>query len=157
MAATVRLMRDFPLGPALGQCCGGHVSVLFEPMRPRAAAVALFGAGHVGRALVRVLGDLPLRVDLDRFAAGRVSRQAVRATSRTVFAADPAAQVGRLPAGTLVLVMTHDHQIDFAIVAAALARDDFAACRADRLRHQTRALRAPPGACRGSMRRRSAG
>ena len=118
-------VREFPLGPALGQCCGGHVSVLFEPMRPARLHVALFGAGHVGRALVRLLGDLPLRVSWidsrpDAFPAccpGNVA---------TLHAADPAAQIENLPAGALVLVMTHDHQIDFGIVAAALARDDFA-------------------------------
>lgn len=119
------VVRDFPLGPALGQCCGGHVSVLFEPMRPARLHVALFGAGHVGRALVRLLGDLPLRVTWidsrpDAFPLGSPGNVA------SVFAADPAAQVALLPAGTLVLVMTHDHQIDFSIVAAALARDDFA-------------------------------
>jgi xanthine dehydrogenase accessory factor len=87
--------------------------------------VALFGAGHVGRALVRLLGDLPLRVTWidsrpDAFPAGSPSNVV------SVFAADPAAQVERLPAGTLVLVMTHDHQIDFGIVATALARNDLA-------------------------------
>ncbi len=48
------VMRDFPLGPALGQCCGGHVSVLFEPLAPP-WRIALFGAGHVGQAVARVL------------------------------------------------------------------------------------------------------
>lgn len=120
------MLREFPLGPALGQCCGGHVSVLFEPVRPVRLHVALFGAGHVGRALVRLLGDLPLRVTWidsrpDAFLAGCPSNVA------SVVAADPAAQIERLPAGVLVLVMTHDHQIDFGIVAAALARDDLAA------------------------------
>jgi len=36
----------FPLGPALGQCCGGHVTVLFEVLRPPRLQIALFGAGH---------------------------------------------------------------------------------------------------------------
>jgi xanthine/CO dehydrogenase XdhC/CoxF family maturation factor len=42
-------LRAFPLGPALGQCCGGHATVLLEPMRPPEPHVAIFGAGHVGR------------------------------------------------------------------------------------------------------------
>src|ERR1700712_3256137 len=45
--------RDFALGPALGQCCGGHVTVLFEVLRPPRLHVGLFGAGHVGKALVK--------------------------------------------------------------------------------------------------------
>jgi xanthine dehydrogenase accessory factor len=52
------VLRDFPLGPELGQCCGGHVSVMFEPLRPALTHIALFGAGHIGRALVGLLGGL---------------------------------------------------------------------------------------------------
>jgi xanthine dehydrogenase accessory factor len=116
--------RDFPLGPGLGQCCGGHVSVLFEPMLPTGGHVALFGAGHVGRALVKVLGDLPGRVTwidsrLDAFPAELPANVRRRLTDA------PAGQVALLPAGTLLLVMTHDHQVDFEIIAAALQRDDF--------------------------------
>ena len=55
-------LREFPLDPAIGQCCGGHASLLFEPMRPEADTLLLFGAGHVGKALVQVLADLPFRV-----------------------------------------------------------------------------------------------
>jgi xanthine dehydrogenase accessory factor len=117
------VLRDFPLGPALGQCCGGHVSVLFEPLRPSLLHVAVFGAGHVGRALAGLLSGLRLRVtwfdtreDLLADAPGCVD---ARHTS------DPAREVAALPAGTLVLVMTHDHQIDFDIVAAALPRTVF--------------------------------
>lgn len=115
------ILRDFPLGPALGQCCGGRVSVLFEPVRPAATHVALFGAGHVGRALVRLLGDLPCRVTwIDPRADAFPD---VCPTNTTCHAA---VAVTALPAGTHVLVMTHDHQLDFDIVAAALPRDDFA-------------------------------
>jgi xanthine dehydrogenase accessory factor len=120
------MTRDFPLGPALGQCCGGHVTVVFEPMRPARAHVALFGAGHVGRALVRLLGDLPLRVSWidsrpDAFPAG------VAANVTPSLVPHPAGRVASLPADAIVLVMTHDHQLDFAIVEAALSRGDFAA------------------------------
>ncbi len=113
--------RDFPLGPALGQCCGGHVSLLFEPVRPPVWEVALFGAGHVGRAVASLLGMLPCRLTwIDSRAAefppGAVGR--VRA--------DPVAERAGLPKGGFVLVMTHDHQLDYDLVAAALHRGDFA-------------------------------
>jgi len=116
-------VRDFPLGPALGQCCGGAASVLFEPIRPVAWRLALFGAGHVGSALVRLLRELPCRVD---WFDGRADAfpEAPPANVRAHAADDPAALVGGLTAGSRVLVMTHDHALDFAIVAAALARDD---------------------------------
>jgi hypothetical protein len=63
--------RRYALGPALGQCCGGVVHLQFEPLGPADAAslptrlqgprtpVALFGGGHVGHALARVLAPLP--------------------------------------------------------------------------------------------------
>jgi xanthine dehydrogenase accessory factor len=118
-------LRDFPLGPALGQCCGGHVSVLFEPLRPAALHLTLFGAGHVGRALVRLLADLPCRV---RWIDQRSDAfpDPVPANVQPVVAQSPMREAAHVPAGSLALVMTHDHQQDFEIVAALLARDDLA-------------------------------
>jgi xanthine dehydrogenase accessory factor len=115
--------RDFPLGPALGQCCGGHVSVLFEVLRPPSLQIALFGAGHVGKALVKLLADLPCRVTwIDpRPEALPANLPPNIIPLRT---ASPAQAVAALPAQTLVLVMTHDHQLDFEIVAASLQRSD---------------------------------
>lgn len=115
---------DFPLGPKLGQCCGGHVTVLFEPIRPAPLQIALFGAGHVGRALVRLLGDLPCQVSWfdsrpDAFPDAPAGNVSIHHTDT------PQRHIPDLPAGSFVLVMTHDHQIDFNIVASALRRDDF--------------------------------
>lgn len=123
--ATAPVSHDFPLGPALGQCCGGHASVLFEPIRPPSWKIALFGAGHVGRALVRLLGTLPCRVTwidprADAFPAEHP------ANVRVVVADSVADRIAALAPATTVLVMTHDHALDFDIVAAALARDDLA-------------------------------
>jgi len=119
------VLRDFPLGPSLGQCCGGHVSVLFEPIRPRSFRVAIFGAGHVGRALAGLLSSLPLRVTLIDTRAEALS--GLPPEIAALYTEDPAREAAALPARTLVLVMTHDHQIDFDIVAAALRRRDLAA------------------------------
>src|SRR2546423_87066 len=54
---TARTLR-YPLGPRTGQCCGGTVELLFEVLNvgPR---LVLFGAGHVGRAVCRVLEETP--------------------------------------------------------------------------------------------------
>jgi xanthine dehydrogenase accessory factor len=111
--------RDFPLGPALGQCCGGHVTVLFDVVRPPRLNIALFGAGHVGTALVRLLADLPCRVTwIDP------RPEALPAVAPTNVSMSRSVSVDGLPKGCVVLVMTHDHALDFEIVAAALARDD---------------------------------
>jgi xanthine dehydrogenase accessory factor len=115
--------RDFPLGPALGQCCGGHVTVLFEVIRPPRLQIGLFGAGHVGKALAKILADLPCRVSwIDpRPEALPANLPPNVVPVRTML---PAQAVGALPPGSIVLVMTHDHQLDFEIVAEALRRPD---------------------------------
>jgi xanthine dehydrogenase accessory factor len=96
---------------------------LFEIVRPAAWHVAVFGAGHVGRALLGLLGTLPCRVAWidprrDAFPADMPTN------ASAMVSASPAAMVGALPGGSFVLVMTHDHQLDFDIVAAALRRTD---------------------------------
>ncbi|MEG1042443.1 MAG: xanthine dehydrogenase accessory protein XdhC, partial [Pseudomonas sp.] len=55
-------LERFSLGASLGQCCGGVTVLLFEPMGQVQAQIAVFGAGHVGRALVPLLAALPCRV-----------------------------------------------------------------------------------------------
>lgn len=116
-------LQEFPLGPALGQCCGGHARVLFEAVRPPDWRIALFGAGHVGRALVNLLGTLACRVTwIDPRAAAFPA--ALPANVARLVAAEPARVAATLPAGTHVLVMTHDHALDFDILAAALPRPD---------------------------------
>ena len=54
---------DIPLGPEIGQCCGGRVILHLDRGEPRAethSQVLIFGAGHVGRALARALHPLSL-------------------------------------------------------------------------------------------------
>jgi xanthine dehydrogenase accessory factor len=118
--------KDFPLGPALGQCCGGHVTVLFEVLRPPRLHIGLFGAGHVGKALVKLLADLPCRVSwIDSRPEALPAN--LPANVVPVRIAPPAQAVAALPPGSLVLVMTHDHALDFDIVVAALGRPDLPA------------------------------
>lgn len=119
---SIPMVRDFPLGPALGQCCGGATTVLFEPIKPPSWTVALFGAGHVGRAVAKLLGDLPCRLlwfdgREDSFPTPLAPNTRLRPTT------DPA-DIAALPPGTAVLIMTHDHGKDFALTEAALRRRD---------------------------------
>lgn len=118
-------LREFPLGPAIGQCCGGHASLLFEPMRPDSETLLLFGAGHVGKALVSVLADLPFQVRwiderADEFPADAPANVRVEITERPVEA------VATAPAGAFYLVTTHSHALDFRVTEAVLRRADFA-------------------------------
>jgi xanthine dehydrogenase accessory factor len=197
--AWMRELWTFPLGPALGQCCGGRVTLLAEVFdescsieigaavgalvvrpaatgaepelvtdrkhlgawpprvrrivqdmlsgnRTRAAMlvrlgegeapwfvepadatrtpVAIYGAGHVGRALVRVLEELPFEVtwvDVDEARFPSEPSIATRLVTR-----DPAAAAAAMPAGTLHLVMTFSHPLDLAICHAVLGAGRFA-------------------------------
>ncbi len=113
------------LGPDLGQCCGGGATLFFEPLGQPALTVALFGAGHVGQALVRVLEGTGVRVlwiDPRPEAFPTVLPPMVSA----VIAADPGGEVAFLPRGAHALIMTHSHDLDFAILASILRRGGFA-------------------------------
>ena len=167
-------VQDYPLGPLLGQCCGGRVRLLVERLDPVHAgwlddvahgavlacrftegglirslapgaaasplsardprpdvgfamverfgvvprAVLVFGAGHVGMALARVLEPLP-------FALHWFDSRAEFATSGVTLASEEAllAALAQADQTAAVLVMTHDHGLDFTLAKAALARD----------------------------------
>ena len=119
------MIREFPLGPALGQCCGGAASLLFEPVLPPGLEVVIFGAGHVGRALAHVLGTLPCRVLWIDPRAGEFPG-AVPGNVEVRVSALPVHEVETLPAGSQLVIMTHSHQLDLDLVDAALHRVDFA-------------------------------
>ncbi len=84
--------------------------------------VLLFGAGHVGRALVLSLAPLPFAVRwLDDREEAFPSH--LPSNAKAVRMRDPEAEIAEAEPGSLVLVMTHDHPLDMAITAAALKRD----------------------------------
>lgn len=157
-------VQDYPLGPLLGQCCGGRVRLLLEhlervpegegpfevilsdrverrpldgeareptgargplptagahvlePVETESLPVHLFGAGHVGRAIVARAAGLPLHI------AWYDSRAEMAETAGVVLAAedDMAAQAAEAPEAAAVAIMTHDHGLDYRLVAAAL-------------------------------------
>lgn len=179
-AAGARRIERIPLGPALGQCCGGVVQLAFErlgaddlawldavdaafaagralartvppagaitvaPSRAMLPSVALavdgtwtdtlvpddmhvvlFGAGHVGHALVRVLATLPCRVHwVDErdtlFPAGLPDNVEAEATDT------PEAVVDQAPPGAYFLVMTHSHALDQSLCERIFRRTDYA-------------------------------
>lgn len=173
---------DLALGPSIGQCCGGAVSVMIETFTAaRMAAIAqlvdaeakgpfqttavsagsapidrrvttterlaptaaidvdgrldesfgeplrevlLFGAGHVGRALVLALAPLPFHV---RWIDGRPSAfpDLPLAQLDLVVSGAPSAELKAAPSDAFVLIMTHDHGLDLDILHAALSEDRF--------------------------------
>lgn len=121
--ATAARLEEFPLGPALGQCCGGNTRLLFEPMQPEPTTLLLFGAGHVGQALVPILGDLPIRVRwID--SRGELFPDIVPANVTIEHTDAPEAEIETAPPGAFYLVMTYSHDLDLKLVEAALKRGD---------------------------------
>ncbi|HEY0902711.1 MAG TPA: xanthine dehydrogenase accessory protein XdhC, partial [Marmoricola sp.] len=107
------------------QCCGGEVTLLLEPL-PVPATVAVFGVGHVGLELARILSRQELELHLVDSRAHRVDAEQLGflddgpAEVHRHHAPLPELVLGELPRGSHVLVMTHDHAEDFALCDAAL-------------------------------------
>ncbi|KEI73430.1 xanthine dehydrogenase accessory protein XdhC [Endozoicomonas elysicola] len=116
------VLEHFPLGPKLGQCCGGSVSALLEPITTCGFRIALFGAGHVGHALVNVLAPLDCQITwIDSRA--ELFPEEIPGNVQICISDQPELEVDNLPEGTFFLVVTHNHQLDFAITEATLKYD----------------------------------
>ncbi len=118
---------DLPLGPEIGQCCGGRVGLSLRQVdtdlrdalvarvidedaaRP---AVFLFGGGHVGAALSASLSLLPLAVHVVETRAEAL--EAIPSPVATHLSAVPEEWVSRAPARSAFVVLTHDHALDFS-------------------------------------------
>lgn len=130
---------DIPLGPEIGQCCGGRTQLRFrkvtakllEELEAKHATetehqpeIFVFGAGHVGRALAAALAPLPLSVTVIETRQEELAN--LPAETKTTLSPMPEALVWDMPAGAAVVIITHDHALDFLIAKEALARTDFA-------------------------------
>ncbi|HEV7253314.1 MAG TPA: xanthine dehydrogenase accessory protein XdhC [Mesorhizobium sp.] len=136
-SATPSTTLDIPLGPEIGQCCGGRVSLgissvddaLRDELLGRAAAedaarphVYLFGAGHVGHALAWALSLLPVSV-----AVVEMREETLAGLPETVEAKLlplPEQAVREAPPGSAFVILTHDHALDFLLAAESLKRGD---------------------------------
>ena len=123
----------YALGPSLGQCCGGEVHLRYElvssadlpalarRLLPTLAPLAIFGGGHVGKALVQVMGNLPLQVkwidSRDEIFPTAVPDNVTCEHSDPVHAA-----VAQLAAQSQVIIMSFSHAEDLDVVAACLQR-----------------------------------
>lgn len=130
---------DVPLGPEIGQCCGGRVEVLIRLVDDAMAAdlivaaeaeeehlphLYIFGGGHVGKALAASVSLLPIHVVVVETRAEEL--EGITEAVETRLTAMPEEMVRQAPAGSAFAVLTHDHALDFLIAAEALKRDDTA-------------------------------
>jgi xanthine dehydrogenase accessory factor len=121
------------LGPSLGQCCGGAVSLRFERVGPdqvpalrlrlgtKLQSVALFGGGHVGHALVQVLARLPFALTWIDSRDG-IFPDVVPATVVCEHSEPVHLAVRGLAPQSKVLIMSFSHAEDLDIVAQCLQR-----------------------------------
>ena len=116
-------LAHFPLGASLGQCCGGSVAVLLEAQSGGDARLVVFGAGHVSHALMRIVGDLPWQITWvdsrqECFPDRTPDNTTVHCTD------DPVGDVPELCSNAHVLILTHNHALDYDLCQALLKRDD---------------------------------
>lgn len=117
-------LHAFPLASALGQCCGGAVKLLIETHVSHQQVVALFGAGHVAQALIPIIAQLPVQVRWIDNRESLVPQHALPANVQFVLDDSPTGEIALLPADSWVIIMTHDHQLDFELAEKALKRPD---------------------------------
>jgi xanthine dehydrogenase accessory factor len=143
IADARRLLRREPvareqhvaLGPSLGQCCGGALDLVFtslaesDPAQWPAAAprfhLQLYGAGHVGRAIVRLLAGMACEVAWIDERESEFPSDALPPHIRRVCVEPVQAEVALAAPGAFYLVLTHSHELDLALALAILKRGDF--------------------------------
>ncbi|WP_394183549.1 xanthine dehydrogenase accessory protein XdhC [Marinomonas posidonica] len=136
------LLENFPLAAKTNQCCGGTVSVLLEYFPEPAAKITIFGMGHVATTLVNVLGEMQAKIS---WVDSRTNLVQDKKTSDLPSNVTPLVydsmleHVDAMTANEVVLVMTHDHALDYQLVEALLDRKD---CRfIGLIGSQTKAMR----------------
>ncbi|MCZ4256700.1 xanthine dehydrogenase accessory protein XdhC [Sulfitobacter sp. G21635-S1] len=130
---------DVPLGPEIGQCCGGRVELALQRMTQADRALALaadaerqaarphvyvLGAGHIGRALARFFQFLPVRCILIDSRPEELALVDAKVETRLTPMAE--AEIRAAPPGSAFIVLTHDHALDFLLTSEALDRRDAA-------------------------------
>lgn len=122
----------FTLGNDLSQCCGGMVEILFEHFPACDFRIALFGAGHVGKAVVSILSGLPCQVDWFDHRADDLQEawNALHCPDNvtTINVSNSYGAVESCQAGSYFLIMTHSHELDMELCEAVLDRKDSRYC-----------------------------
>lgn len=128
---------EYRLGSKLGQCCGGRVELNFEKLTSELRKkiltddterkklwtdVFIFGAGHVGQALIKQMQNIPLNLRLiDSRSRATVDFVIPETCITTPF---PEAEIRNANPSSAFIILTHDHALDFLLVKEALLRND---------------------------------
>ncbi len=128
-------VQQVTLGASLGQCCGGVLELHFTPLAQTEPAawpapaprfvLQLYGAGHVGRAVVRLLAGIPCSVQWIDEREAEFPDLVLPTHIERVCAQTVTGEVATAPPGAFYLVLTHSHDLDMALAQVILARGDF--------------------------------
>jgi len=129
------LEQHIALGPTLGQCCGGALDLRYTwlagedpaawPLPASRFTLQLYGAGHVGRAIVRLLAGIACRVQWIDERESEFPADSLPDHIERICVEPVQAEVALAPPGASFLVLTHSHDLDLAITHAILQRGDF--------------------------------
>lgn len=120
----IQSIEHYPLASKLGQCCGGATNVLFEVLVAHNQHLAVYGAGHVAKALIPIVKNLPLQISWIDPRPEMFEGQVVADNVKIMHLDDPKESIENLPQNSWALVLTHNHQLDFDLVSNALKRSD---------------------------------
>lgn len=119
------VIKAFPLAAEAKQCCGGQLSVMIEVFPENTWKLAVFGAGHVAQQLIPILSRMPCQVSwFDKRA--ELIQKVDTSKVKTASLDNVQQAVANLPRGCDVLILTHDHVLDYEIAKECLFRDDLA-------------------------------
>jgi len=128
---------NIPLGPEIGQCCGGRIKASLKKMNQETKQNALInmqneiiklphvyimGAGHVGRALAQQFEYMPVKCILIDTRVDEIAKSSAQVEKR--LSAFPEIDIKNAPPDSAFVILTHDHSLDFLLTAAALDRND---------------------------------
>ncbi len=113
--------QEFNLGKDLKQCCGGVVKVLFEVFQPNGFNIVIFGAGHIGKSLVKILEEIDCSV---KWFDSRTDLfpEIVAPNIQKIRLEKPEMAVESSLENSYFLIMTHDHALDQQLCEAILSR-----------------------------------
>ncbi|MDX1556824.1 MAG: xanthine dehydrogenase accessory protein XdhC [Xanthomonadales bacterium] len=124
LRAPVRALLDDPQAAAIEVVLADSEDWWLQRISESRRSVMLFGAGHVGRAVVRALADLPFEI---RWVDGRADAfpETIPDNTTRVASDDPVAEVSAAPPNAIFIVMTHSHELDEDLCHAILERGSF--------------------------------
>lgn len=113
-------LKQFSLGAEAQQCCGGSMTVLLECFAAAEPQLVIFGAGNVCHALVSITSAMSMRTTVIDSRAELLAALPQSDKGTLVHSDDPLACCAELADNSHILVMTHDHRLDYALVRALL-------------------------------------